>query len=150
MTSEPLIIESSLAEVAYGILSGIVKRVSRPLQGSFILRTGAGILGNVANLSCLAALSLTGVTALHFIKDVSAFAVQNHSPFCVRDGFEALAPRFARPYGTVLRSGVVLSVETVPEIERKAQALARFKRGDPIIYLTLHSYLIPKLSGVSS
>ena len=36
------------------------------------------------------------------------------------------------------------------EIKAKSQALARFHRGDPVIFLTLHTYLIPKVSGVCS
>jgi hypothetical protein len=59
------------------------------------------------------------------------------------------APRFARAPGTTDVSGVILSDHTAANIATKANALANMHR-PPVTFLTLHSYLIPKVSGLSS
>ncbi len=101
-----------------------------------------------ANFSTLSALALTAIVTIPSIGEIIQFNFDNSSGFRVIDGLRAIAPRFARAPGTVELSGVILRKEAASEIEAKAHALARFRRVDPVIFLTLHSYLIPKVSGV--
>ena len=102
------------------------------------------------NPSTLSALALTAIVTIPGIGEIIDYNLQNSSAFCVQDGFKVMAPRYARAPGTVELSGVILGEEEAHNIEAKAQALARLRRVDPVIFLTLHSYLIPKVSGISS
>jgi hypothetical protein len=47
-------------------------------------------------------------------------------------------------------SGIVVDEKLASEIESKARAIARVGSAGPVIYVTMHSYLIPKVSGVNS
>ena len=47
-------------------------------------------------------------------------------------------------------SGIFLKEEFAQRIQEKAEGLKRIHRKEPLIFLTMHSYLIPKVSGLSS
>jgi hypothetical protein len=106
--------------------------------------------GNLASLSALA------LTAFVTIPSIGEFIDFNFNPritaryFSLQDSFKALAPRLARKPHTRELSGIVVSEEAADEIEAKARGLARLSHGRPVIYLTPHCYLIPKVSGIYS
>jgi hypothetical protein len=102
------------------------------------------------NPSTITALALTAFVTIPGIRENIYYCSTKVCNFRVKDEFRATAPRSARGPGTVELSGVILDEELARDVEQKARALARSRRDGPVIYLTLHSYLIPKLSGISS
>ena len=99
----------------------------------------------------LLALATTGVITFHSIGEMVDYnRMRNLTEFCVPKAFSKISPRFSQKAGTEELSGVILDRETAREIETKARALARLSHGKPVIYLTMHSYLMPEISGVSS
>jgi len=47
-------------------------------------------------------------------------------------------------------SGIFIKEEIAEKIQQKAEGLQRFNRSEPLVFLTLHSYLIPKVAGLYS
>jgi hypothetical protein len=99
----------------------------------------------------LLALVTTGVITLQSIGEMINYNRQmNLTEYCTIDPFKSIAPRFARRPGTEELSGLILNRETANEIETKARALHRLSHDKQVIYLTMHSYLMPKVSGICS
>jgi hypothetical protein len=97
-----------------------------------------------ATLSCL---MITGIVTVPFLGDTFRFNVNNpdfHWSWRWKDSGNAASVKSAK------LSGIFLKEEFAQRIQEKAEGLKRIHRKEPLIFLTMHSYLIPKVSGLSS
>lgn len=98
-----------------------------------------------ASFGTLSGLMITGLVTIPFIVDAIRYNLE-YSPTS-RTSWSA--PGLALPPGTAELSGIILRKDLAKQIEAKARALVRIGRAEPLMFLTLHSYLIPKLSGLT-
>jgi hypothetical protein len=87
---------------------------------------------------------ITGLVTIPFIVDAIRYNLEC-SPTS-RTSWSA--PGLALPPGTAELSGIILRKDLAKQIEAKTRALVRIGRDERSMFLTLHSYLIPKLSGL--
>jgi hypothetical protein len=102
--------------------------------------------GNVATAFAFA---LTAIVTVPSIGSIVLYNALNVASF--RAAVEPLtwiSWRLAQPPGTVELSGVILREEIGNELTTKTRGLIRIGQERPLIFLTPHSYMIPKLSGL--
>jgi hypothetical protein len=93
----------------------------------------------------LSSLMITGLVTIPFIVDAIRYNLK-HSP---TSRTRWSAPGLALSPGTAELSGIILHEDLAKQIVAKTRALVQIGQSERLIFLTLHSYLIPKLSGLA-
>jgi hypothetical protein len=99
------------------------------------------------SFATVSSLAVTGLVTIPFIKDAVRFNLQNSEGIQVNWRFSSSARRQDPNSEEV--SGVIVRQDIARAITQKANALQQL-RSEPVVFLTLHSYLIPKVAGVYS
>jgi hypothetical protein len=97
----------------------------------------------------LSAMALTAIVTVPAIIDIVRFNIQNSAAFRVVGGSTPTAPGTERGARREL-NGVIVSEATAQHLQSKASALMTHGAVEGPMFLTLHSYLIPKLAHLSS
>jgi hypothetical protein len=101
------------------------------------------------DVSTVSAFVLTAIVTVPSVGQFIRFNSQKAAAFRSAAGsLTWISPRLAQPAGTVEISGVILRDDAASELTMKSRSLAGISDGRPLIFLTPHSYMIPKLSGV--
>jgi hypothetical protein len=99
------------------------------------------------SFATVASLAVTGLITIPFIVDAVRFNHQNSASIQVNWRFSPSARRQDPNSEEV--SGMIVRHDFAQAITQKANALRQIHSG-PVVFLTLHSYLMPKIAGVYS
>src|SRR5262249_30549346 len=113
------------------------------------LMTAAWKRARVRTVVALGALAMTTLVTVPSIVDIVQFSHWNSSNYrVVVPGEKALVAGATGAGADADVSGLIMNKPVAEAIESKAHALSRLPKTDPFIFLTPHSYLIPKIARV--